>query len=255
MKTILITGGTGKIGGQLVAHFVKTGWEVITTSRSRENLSKLMERGLLNAQQLEHIQLVEVDFTDPSFLQAFQHFFDQHPQCLPEVLVNNARDLSMLKVSPDGTSAREHLLGEYLVDVVVPYELSMWLGNKAAAPLETIINVSSIYGMVPFNPNLYETFEASAPIQYSLAKAASIQLTKELAVRLAPREVRVNAVSYGGVQGRVDTEFQQRYARLCPMKRMLTEEEVVGPVAFLASSEARGITGHNLVQDGGWTIW
>ena len=55
--------------------------------------------------------------------------------------------------------------------------------------------------------------------------------------------------------GRVDAQFKQRYASLCPDKKMLTEEQVVGPIEFLVSDAASGINGHNLIQDGGWTIW
>lgn len=255
MSSILITGGTGKIGGQLVAHFYKAGWEVITTSRIKQNINKLAERELLSLNECAAIEVIELDFSRDDALNKIKSYFDNKPNFSPEVLVNNVRSLDFLKVNEQGVSDRENLLNEYLVDVVIPYELSIHFSSLPNTPLKSIINISSIYGIVPFNPNLYTDYQKSAPIQYSIAKAATIHLTKELAIRLAYKKIRVNTVSYGGVEGRVSQDFVNRYEKLCPEGVMLTEEQTIGPVAFLSSQNAQGITGHNLVQDGGWSIW
>lgn len=254
-KNIFITGGTGKIGGQLVAHFVTEGWQVVTTTRKAENLGKLVERGLLNGEEVKKISLIEVDFLHKEAIQKVLTFFESKKELYPHIIVNNARSLSTLGVEENGTSSRKKLLDEYLIDVVVPYELVMGLGYAKGSKLEKIINISSIYGLVPFNPNLYTNYPHSSPIQYSLAKAATLQLSKELAIRLADKSIQVNTVSYGGVKGRVDEAFLERYAKLCPEGVMLEEEQVIGPVAFLASDASKGITGQNIIQDGGWTTW
>ena len=57
-----------------------------------------------------------------------------------------------------------------------------------------------MYGIVPPNPNLYKKGESGTPIHYGVAKAALIHLTKELAIRLSDKQVRVNSISYGGVE-------------------------------------------------------
>ena len=62
-------------------------------------------------------------------------------------------------------------------------------------------------------------------------------------------------MAFGGVSGRVDDEFKERYAKLCPSGKMLNDDEVSGPIKFLISNESSSITGHVLVADGGWTIW
>jgi NAD(P)-dependent dehydrogenase (short-subunit alcohol dehydrogenase family) len=72
---------------------------------------------------------------------------------------------------------------------------------------------------------------------------------------LAPRNVQVNCVSFGGVKGRADADFEARYAKLAPTGRMLDEKDIAGPVAYLLSDASVGMTGHNLVVDGGWTVW
>ena len=78
---------------------------------------------------------------------------------------------------------------------------------------------------------------------------------KCLAVQFAPEKIAVNCVTYGGVEGRVDEGFKKRYAALCPMERMMKDDETVGSVDFLLSDKAVYITGQNIVVDGGWGIW
>ena len=146
-------------------------------------------------------------------------------------------------------------MGEYLLDVVAPYELTMALALAEKSTLEKVIFISSMYGVVPFNLNLYDNPLTEAPMQYSVAKAAQIHLTKNMAIRLADKGVQVNSISYGGVEGRVDQAFMERYANLCPSGGMLKEEDIVGAIEFLVSDRAVGLLGHNLVVDGGWSLW
>jgi NAD(P)-dependent dehydrogenase (short-subunit alcohol dehydrogenase family) len=108
---------------------------------------------------------------------------------------------------------------------------------------------------VAANPGLYENPASQSPLHYGVAKAALAHLTRELAVRLAPAGIQVNCIAFGGVEGRVDAEFRQRYAKLCPLGRMLNEGEVAGPVDMLLSDHFTAMTGHVLAVDGGWTIW
>lgn len=252
-QTIFITGGSGKIGGQLVNHFLGEGWRVAYTSRGEDSRERLAKRFGWASDPGGKLVTVVSDFNEPD---AVENVFAQLAAAnfRMNVLVNNARSLDSLKVTPEGLSLRQGLMDEYLIDVVIPYELATGAITHHGHPLDRIINVSSIYGLVPFNPALYDNFEQSAPIQYSLAKAAVNHLTRELAIRLRGK-VRVNTVTYGGVAGRVDDGFKARYAALCPDGEMLTEEQTIGPVAFLAAESSRGITGQNIVQDGGWTVW
>src|SRR5690606_31612798 len=150
---------------------------------------------------------------------------------------------------------RREFQAEYLMDVVVPYELSMALFNSQPENLKTITNIGSQYGVVAANPHLYEDFLRQSPIQYGVAKAALAHLTKELAVRLADKDIRVNCIAYGGVEGRVDAEFRKRYANLTPSRRMLSESELVGPLEALIQNGSSAITGQTLIADGGWSLW
>jgi NAD(P)-dependent dehydrogenase (short-subunit alcohol dehydrogenase family) len=81
-----------------------------------------------------------------------------------------------------------------------------------------------------------------------------VQLTRWLATTLAPK-IRVNAVSPGGIFRGHTEPFHSRYLERTPLRRMGTEADVVGAVAFLASDLASYVTGQNLLVDGGWTAW
>ena len=252
-KTILITGGSGKIGAQLVAHFLKHDWSVITTARDVAHMDKTISDFDLKHYEF-NLQIVAVDFRDREAAQDLCQTLERN-NMRPHVLIHNARSRETLVVREDGVSDSCMLEEEYRVGVVVPYEMTMSLISHPASVLENVVFISSIYGVVAPTPALYERFEQSSPIQYGLVKAAQIHLTKELAVRLAPRGIRTNCVSFGGIKGRVDDEFVKRYEALTPMGGMLAEKDVIGPVDFLVSEHSRNMTGHNLIIDGGWTVW
>ncbi|RVJ38966.1 SDR family NAD(P)-dependent oxidoreductase [Sinorhizobium medicae] len=126
---------------------------------------------------------------------------------------------------------------------------------KASAP-SAIVNIASIMGMAGLRD----------AIPYSTAKAGLINMTRNLAVELAPQSIRLNAVAPGFIDTRMarladgsseyaTEEFREVYLkhRRLPLGHPGTAEDIAGPVAFLLSSDARYITGHTLVVDGGVT--
>lgn len=248
--TILITGGTGKFGRKFVEHFVGKGWRVLFTATNKDRINELESAF---GKQCELTGFI-VDLTQPD---ASRDLIENIQRMGLEVnhLINNARSLSSLKTDENGVTQREEFVSEYLMDVVVPYELSMALFQSQAQSLSTVTNIGSQYGLVAANPSLYTDYPKQSPIQYGVAKAALHHLTKELAVRFADRGVRVNCIAYGGVEGRVDEAFKHRYAGLTPTRRMLVESEIAGPIDFLISDDSSAVTGQTLVADGGWSIW
>ena len=82
-----------------------------------------------------------------------------------------------------------------------------------------------------------------------------INLTRYLATLWAPRGVRVNALSPGGVLGGQDDEFKRKFCDRVPLGRMATAGDLRGPLLFLASPASAYVTGTELVVDGGFTAW
>jgi NAD(P)-dependent dehydrogenase (short-subunit alcohol dehydrogenase family) len=253
-KRVLITGGAGMVGRSLVEGFARASWQVVLTSRSQERAEKVAEE----FQQATDASVygVAAEFGGPTDRDEISRLVEnlKRSDLLPTCLVNNARDRENLKLDEQGRPFTESWVQEFHLDVVVAYELTMGLASHRG--LHSVINIASMYGVVAPTLRLYQDPKRESPIHYGVCKAALIHLTKELSVRLASKEIRVNAISYGGIKGRVSQEFLERYADLCPQGRMLDCTDIAGPALFLASDEsACGITGHNLVVDGGWSVW
>jgi len=123
----------------------------------------------------------------------------------------------------------------------------------------SIVLFSSMYGLVSPDPRIYEQPMNVNPIEYGVGKAGIIQMTKYLAVYWGGKGVRCNCISPGpfpneSVQ-KEHPEFIDRLSNKVPLGRIGSPEEIAGPVLFLLSDASSYVTGHNLVVDGGWTIW
>jgi NAD(P)-dependent dehydrogenase (short-subunit alcohol dehydrogenase family) len=125
-----------------------------------------------------------------------------------------------------------------------------------------IINIASDIGIISPDQRIYapdehgyEGVDFNAPAFYSASKAGVIHLTKHLAALWASNGVRVNAISPAGVFRNHDPAFVKQLASRIPMGRMANEGEFKGAVVYLASEASSFVTGHNLVIDGGRTIW
>ena len=133
-------------------------------------------------------------------------------------------------------------------------------GAMAREGRGSIVNVSSIYGLLSPVQDLYEfrrergeTFVK--PVAYSVSKSAILNLTRYLATYWAKAgRAREHADARRRLE-RPAAEFLDAYAARVPMGRMLDAREALGAVVFLASDASSYVTGANVVVDGGWSAW
>ena len=128
------------------------------------------------------------------------------------------------------------------------------LGMMSPNNQGAIVNIASIYGVVGNDFTVYEnTGGMTSPAAYSAIKGGLINFSRYLASYYGGRNIRVNVVSPGGIFNNQNTTFVKNFESKVPLKRMGTPEDIAPAVSFLLSDEAKYITGHNLIVDGGWT--
>ena len=124
---------------------------------------------------------------------------------------------------------------------------------KAQGTGGSIVNVSSIYGMVGPTFAIYQGTEMINPPDYAFSKGGIINFTRYLATCYAPHGIRVNCLSPGGYYTGQPEAFVRNYEAQTPLGRMARWNDLKGAAVFLASDASQYITGQNLAVDGGWT--
>ncbi len=121
-----------------------------------------------------------------------------------------------------------------------------------------IVNLASIYAISGPDQRMYDLpgrTKHYKPVYYSVTKAGILGLTRYLATYYAGKNIRVNALSPGGVFNDHDPAFVEAYAARTVLGRMAAKDELNGALLFLVSDASSYMTGANLIVDGGWTTW
>lgn len=237
-KVVVITGAAGGIGSAMAESFIADGASVIMCDL----------RGAKERAQGSGAEGMEFDITDRAAVEkAFAEIARTHGRI--DVLINNAG----INVGPEERKTVEAFSDKWW-DAILKVDLDgTYNCTKAAVPYmkpgASIVNVSSIVGMVPLRNQC----------AFTAAKAGVINFTKAIAMELAPKGIRANALCPGTVGIALTNELWKQSDTMTallahiPMARQATPSEIAHAAQFLASDMASYITGAVLPVDGGWT--
>ena len=230
---VLVTGSNGHFGCELVQAFAQAGAAVTGADRAGA------------PGQGKSAGYVALDVTDGAAIERLVSGWDD--ASLPRVLVNNAAIFPFMDILDAPPDLCRAILD---VNLMGPLQLTQALARRwiAAGIRGAVVNVSSASAEVArFNGAIYGP-----------SKAALEQMTRILAVRLAPHGIRVNAVRPGLAQGENSAALPQAHldsiAAAIPLGRMIQPGELSQAVLFLASDAASFTTGQVLSVDGGGGI-
>lgn len=257
-KNVLVTGGSGFLGQYFLRALSAAGANVaITYLDDAAAAEKLAED--VSGQYGNAVLAVPMNVTDPAAVaQGFEQVKGQLGSV--DVVVNNAAiDPKFDATADKNTKLFENYPPEVLrlgVDVnLVGYVLVAQQAVKVmSAKGGSIINISSIYGLVGPDQRIYPN-GTQKPVEYAITKGGVVMLSKWLATTYGSKGIRANTLTFGGVFKGHDKSFTDNYGSRTPLGRMMNPDEVGGPLVFLASDAASYMTGADVVVDGGWTAW
>jgi NAD(P)-dependent dehydrogenase (short-subunit alcohol dehydrogenase family) len=244
---VLITGGLGLLGSAIVQEIERHGGLPVATSRDPKKVNQFNTEAKASLKQARAVYL---GFDNEAEL--YSSLAETTKSYGPfDGLVNNAFCRAPWK-SVESTFWSDWTK-QMQVNVFAPHTISTELAKLGR--LSAVVNVSSMYGVIAPDFNMYRDEEYPNPITYGTTKAALLAITRYLAAYWGSRGIRVNAVSPGGIFNEQNEDFLKRYDSTIPMSRMVTKEEVAATIGFLLSEDSSGITGQNILVDGGRTIW
>lgn len=254
-RVAVVTGGAGYFGKPISLALAEAGALVVIASRDgekcRDLAASLQASGLLAAGEA-------LDLADEASIQDFTDLMLEKYGRI-DVLVNNAVSREGFK-NLDQVTAREWENAQKINSTGLMLISQAVVKVMCAQGSGSIINIGSIQGAVGPNFGVYGQTGMTSPVNYTYDKWGMLGLTKWMANYYGKSNVRVNCISPGGYGPGIEesigeNEFVANYKKLTPLGRFAYDDDIKGPVVFLASEAAAYITGQNLLVDGGWTSW
>jgi citronellol/citronellal dehydrogenase len=249
-KRVLVTAGRSRLGRVLVDELEARGAHVIMTTRDRAAAEDFNRSSAKAGRKARAACLL---FRDDEEVRGFAAgVIAEHGAV--HGLVNNA--YAELPFRPLGSIPWSHWSESIQVGVAAIETLaSALLAALPSGGLSSVVNIGSIYAHHAPQTSMYPPGHDPSPIYYGATKAALLAATRYLAAAWAPRGVRVNSVSAGGIATHQDPEFLARYCATVPAGRMVEAREVAAVIAFLLTDEATGVTGADYLVDAGRSVW
>jgi NAD(P)-dependent dehydrogenase (short-subunit alcohol dehydrogenase family) len=252
-KIVIVTGGAGLIGKELIGAVVENGGHGIIADIN-ETAAKIAAKELNKPLKDRKVDFIALDITSKNSI-------NDMIQCLlskygrVDAIVNNAypknknfgKRIEEVAYEDFCENVNLHLGGYFLVS----QQMALLFKKQGYG---NIVNIASIYGVIPPRFEIYDGTKMTMAVEYAAIKAAVIALTRYMAKYYKGSNIRINCISPGGILDNQPKEFLEKYNALCLSKGMLDKRDLNGLLVFLLSDKSQYINGQNIVIDDGFSL-
>lgn len=262
MKNAIVTGGAGLLGRYHIESLIEIGYFVYIADTNLKESKKLSAEMNLKYGKSCTAEI----FLDVTSSKSINNAIKKIK--IVDVLINNAAiNPTFGKINKQKSkNLNSHFINyknwdkELSVGLTGYLKCTVSFGNLMLRKKNGIIlNIASDLSLIAPNQEIYNEninfYEKYKPASYSIIKHGVIGLTKYFASFWAKDNIRVNALSPGGVFDNQPKSFIKKLTKLIPMKRMANKDEYKSAIKFLCSDDSSYMTGQNVIIDGGRSIW
>jgi len=264
-KVAVVTGGGGLLGKEFCRTLAEAGASVVVADLNEEAAGKMAEGLTADGYR---VRMALTDITNPDSVNALVEITLKAFGRL-DILVNCAAldpkfDSDALAKGLTPGRFEDYPLDQWNAALNVNLTGMFLVTQACVKPMleqgkrGSIINICSTYGLNGPDQRIYIKEGkrlAFKPVYYTVTKSGVMGFTKYLAAYYMGTEIRVNALTPGGVYNSHDETFVTNYSAKTILGRMAHKDEMNGALLFLASDASSYMTGSNVVVDGGWTAW
>ena len=257
-KKVFVVGGSGLIGTEIIKALLSASAQVINLDKKKIYPKINKNKYKYNEYKYVFFNVNELESINVKISQLIKKF-----GC-PDIFINCSYPSTK---NWNQSSFKKNKLSILRKNIDMHLNSYSWLSFRICEQMKiakikgSVIMLSSIYGILAQNLEIYKNTNMKENMNYSIIKGGINSFAKQLASYYGSSGIRVNSVCPGAIEGHVkgsknkqSKNFIKNYSRNCPLKRLGKPEEVASSVLFLASNASSYITGTSFLIDGGWTI-
>lgn len=243
-RNIIVFGASGLLGSEILIGLLNDGAKVVACDLFPEKIS-------IPEKYKDKVILERIDIRDED---SIERIFENHQ------LIDGIVNCVYPRNKNYGTKFTEVSLADFNENVSLNIGSAFFITQLAAKhfirtkrPL-SLINISSIYGVITPDFQIYAETEMTMPVEYAVIKSAMLHLNKYAAKYIANSNFRVNSVSPGGILDSQPESFIKNYKKHTFGKGMLSAKDVYGSIKYLLSDDSNYVNGQNIIIDDGFHL-
>lgn len=247
---ILVAGAGGLLGSQLVLELLKCGSEVVAVDINEEIILSKLKNNNIDIRNC-NITTSRLDVNNEKEVISF---FNEQTNLTGAVNTTYPKNASYgahffdVSLSSFNENIALHLGSSFLFT----QQCALYF-KKHLSPF-SLVNLSSIYGVIAPKFEIYEDTKMTTPIEYAAIKSAILHINKYVSAYISDSRFRVNSISPGGIFDNQPESFLQRYKDNTNGAGMLSPQDMIGTIIYLLSDQSRYVTAQNIIIDDGFHL-